>query len=76
MGERYSGPRVSVSVVVGGPPASHRPPLSNYAQASLHVIEKIRNRIEVVAAGGEGPEYCKVNKNDCQKDGDHVNGVT
>ena len=40
------------------------------------MIEKIRNWIQIVVAGGESPEDGKVNKNDCKEDGDDVNGVT
>lgn len=64
-----------MSGVVGWP-ASHCPSVADYDQASLDVIEKIGNRIKVVAAGGKCSEDCKVNKNYCKEDGDYVNGVT
>ena len=57
-------PGVSVPVVVGRSPP-HRPPVLHYGQSSLDVIEKIRNWIQIVAAGGKSSEDCKINKNDC-----------
>jgi len=64
-----------VSVVKAWPPPS-RTPVLHYAQSSLHMIEEIGNRIEVVAARSECSEDCKVNKNDCKEDWDNIDSIT
>jgi len=39
------------------------------------MVKEIRNRIQLIGARGKGAKDGKVNKDDCQEDGDNVNCI-
>ena len=50
-------------------------PVANNAQPPLDMVKEIRNRIQLIGARGKGAKDGKVNKDDCQEDGDNVNCI-